>query len=143
MTEVPHHHKPPPDWEFWDWNSILRTLAFVLFVAVIVFVVMYGGDFYRSEKGKKLDMATIADLVSIKKNYTMSEGRTGNTYSLNSIVVEYKYTIGENSYTEKDAIVLNSPKDIVFVNKLLEADYKTVPIQYSSKDPAESQISIQ
>lgn len=104
---------------------------------------MYGGDFYRSEKGKKLDMATIADLVSIKKNYTMSEGRTGNTYSLNSIVVEYKYTIGENSYTEKDAIVLNSPKDIVFVNKLLEADYKTVPIQYSSKDPAESQISIQ
>jgi|GEM_PF-3056507 hypothetical protein len=134
--------KDIPEWEFWDWRSIVDVFLLLIPFVIIGWVVLKAPDTIMRYKEKRYDKIAIASVASVKKNIELSENLDGNHVYLNMVTVDYKFSVDNEIYSGSEIIPYKTISEKRLLNRLLNNWNDTISIKYLSKDPTKSLIII-
>ncbi len=131
-----------PEWEFWDWTSILDTLLLVGFFVATFAILLYGPISLMRHKEKSYDKVAIATVSNIKKNIHLSESFIGNNVYLHSVTVDYKFEVDSRIFSGSELIPYETISEKRLLYRLMNKWGDTLSIKYLSKDPTKSLVII-
>jgi len=135
--------KQIPAWEFWDWRSILGTIAIISILIAFFAVFMNSPDFFRHQHEKRYNSETNATVLSLHQNTQMSQGKMGAHLNVHSVSITYQFRDNDRIYIGSDELPYSSIRDIQFVDSLLSGSIKTVSVKYLFQNPNENHVVIQ
>ena len=129
--------KKTPDWFFWDWKSIRRSVFVFIFLILGLILIFNFSDWKRKFDSKNYTKNTEAHLIDVKPNESISMTDTGNKTIIDSYKVRYKYTVNNAQYISID-IIPNSLENKKLIFKLFHNKKEKLKIKYDPKQPEKS-----
>jgi hypothetical protein len=129
--------KKTPDWFFWDWKSIRRSVFVFIFLILGLILIFNFSDWKRKFDSKNYTKNTGAYLIDVKPNESISMTDTGNKTIIDSYKVRYKYTVNNAQYVSID-IIPNSLENKKLIFKLFNNKKEKLKIKYDPKQPEKS-----
>ncbi|WP_017733049.1 hypothetical protein [Nafulsella turpanensis] len=131
-----------PFYFFWDKKSILWLLGIAfLIISLISFVFI--PEMVYSFKLKQLKGETKGQVISIKENTTMRQGRYGNKIVVESYLVNYQYMVNNHLYWGQNTLS-GLPKVQYALKKIIDSEFKrTVKVRYDIEKPSKSMIALE
>lgn len=129
--------KKTPDWFFWDWKSIRRSVFVFIFLILGLILIFNFSDWKRKFDSKNYTKNTGAYLIDVKPNESISMTDTGNKTIIDSYKVRYKYTVNNAQYISID-IIPNSLENKKLIFKLFHNKKEKLKIKYDPKQPEKS-----
>lgn len=129
--------KKTPDWFFWDWKSIRRSVFVFIFLILGLILIFNFQDWKRKFDSKNYTKNTGAYLIDVKPNESISMTDTGNKTIIDSYKVRYKYTVNNAQYISID-IIPNSLENKKLIFKLFHNKKEKLKIKYDPKQPEKS-----
>lgn len=129
--------KKTPDWFFWDWKSIRRSVFVFIFLILGLILIFNFSDWKRKFDSKNYIENTEAHLIDVKPNESISMTDTGNKTIIDSYKVRYKYTVNNAQYISID-IIPNSLENKKLIFKLFNNKKEKLKIKYDPKQPKKS-----
>jgi hypothetical protein len=122
----------------WDWDSIFKTSAILGGIVLFVYFFDVMPGFMRKNREEQMDKKAHAGILEINKIRGQSHG---NIY-LNSIIVKYRFEVGDSSYFGADNIWYSSYRNKVWIDSLLHSKADSVWVKYIEDQPRKNMVSL-
>ena len=125
-----------PEWEFWEWTSILDAFLLVVFAVVLIWAIVKAPETMMRHKIQDYNGTAKAFVTNIKKcNTKVGIGISG-------LIIYYNYTVNGMIYSGQEIIpnLTNSENQLIY--RLSSEVDDTISVKYLSKDPTKSLIII-
>lgn len=128
-----------PDWKYWDWESIIKTVLVFAVIISLLLVVRYYPEYSRKEDLKNLTERTYGIVKEVKPVQHIDMGFEGNKIYNRGYDIIYEYKVDTRTYIGKDHL-RNVAENQKMINSLRDAEAKTVEVAYDPTDPSLSQL---
>lgn len=127
---------------FWDKKAILWSFGIAVFI-VCLFSLVFIPEIVNSYKLKQLKGETSGQIISIKENTSMRQGRFGNRNVVESYEIRYQYTV-HNHLFNSQSTVLGTHKNQSALKKVKDSEFKkAVKIRYDIEKPSKSMVALE
>jgi uncharacterized protein YebE (UPF0316 family) len=131
--------KKTSEWFFWDWKSIRRTVFVFIILLLGIALVLFYPDWIRKIDSNNYTENTVAFIIDVRLNETISMSEIGNETIVNSYKVRYTYKIKNVQYESID-IIPNSIENKKLISQICRSKNENVKIKYDPKKPEKSII---
>jgi uncharacterized protein YebE (UPF0316 family) len=131
--------KKTSEWFFWDWKSIRRTVFVFIILLLGIALVLFYPDWIRKIDSNNYTENTVAFIIDVRLNETISMSEIGNETIVNSYKVRYTYKIKNVQYKSID-IIPNSIENKKLISQICRSKNENVKIKYDPKKPEKSII---
>jgi uncharacterized protein YebE (UPF0316 family) len=131
--------KKTSEWFFWDWKSIRRTVFVFIILLLGIALVLFYPDWIRKIDSNNYTENTVAFIIDVRLNETISMSEIGNETIVNSYKVRYTYKIKNVQYESID-IIPNSIENKKLISQICSSKNENVKIKYDPKKPEKSII---
>ena len=131
--------KKTSEWFFWDWKSIRRTVFVFIILLLGIALVLFYPDWIRKIDSNNYTENTVAFIIDVRLNETISMSEIGNETIVNSYKVRFTYKIKNVQYESID-IIPNSIENKKLISQICSSKNENVKIKYDPIKPEKSII---
>ena len=131
-----------PFYFFWDKKSIFWLIGITFFIVSSISFAFIP-EIVHSYKLKQLKGEVSGQIISIKENTTMRQGRYGNKTVVDCYVVRYHYMANNHIYSGQNTLS-GTPTVQYALKRITDSEFKkVVKIRYNLQKPSESMVDLE